>query len=215
MVLKAMKCSDMGPARTRNAAATRHAMLVAAARRFLQDSYEAVGLRDIARDVGVDVALVSRYFGSKEELFHQVLRAEREEKLPLEGNSADIPSRLADIVLDKGCEADRENVDRLLIILRSASSPKAAEIVRDSLRHDVLEPFAELIQGPNASIRASFVLAIFMGTTILRTVMQVGPLCEEDREIVRRQLERLFETALSESGEPSRPVSSLATAKVP
>ena len=55
-----MQCSDMAPARARNAATTRHSILVAATRRFLQDSYECVGLRDIAGDVGVDVALVSR-----------------------------------------------------------------------------------------------------------------------------------------------------------
>lgn len=199
MVLKAMKCSDLGPGRTRNAAATRQAILIAATRRFLQDSYECVGLRDIARDAGVDVALVSRYFGSKEELFQEVLRGDREGKLPLDGNSTDLPARLADLMLDNGCATDRNDVERLLIILRSASSPKAAEIVRESLRHDVLEPFADLIGGRNAPVRASFAMAIFMGTTILRTVMQVGPLCEEDRGIVRRKLEQLFEAALSET----------------
>src|SRR3546814_36753 len=172
MGLKAMKCSDIGPARTRNAAATRHAIRLAATGRFLQDSYECVGFRDIARDAGIDVALVSRYFGSKEELFAQVLRGEGEEKAPLEGDPTDLPSRLADLMLDKGCENDRDNIERLLIILRSASSPKAAEIVRGALRHDMLEPFAELIGGRNAALRSSFVMAIFMGTTILRTVMQ-------------------------------------------
>src|SRR3546814_20380248 len=63
----------------------------------------------------------------------------------------------------------------------------------------MLEPFAELIGGRNAALRSSFVMAIFMGTTILRTVMQVGQLCEEDRGIVRRKLEQLFEEALCEA----------------
>ena len=202
MVLKDMKCSDLGSARPRNATTPRHAILPPAAQLFLQDSYECVGLRDIARDAGVDVALVSRYFGSKEELFHQVLRGDRDDKEPLEGDPTDLPARLADLMLDKGCENDRDNVERLLIILRSASSPKAAEVVRGALRHDMLEPFAELIGGRNAALRSSFVMAVFMGTTILRTVMQVGPLCEEDRGLVRRKLEQLFEAALCEA-EPS------------
>lgn len=59
--------------RRKDALTTRAEMLAAARRRFLMESYENVGLRDIARDVGVDVALVSRYFGSKEELFREVL----------------------------------------------------------------------------------------------------------------------------------------------
>jgi AcrR family transcriptional regulator len=192
-----MKCSDPGPARARNAAATRHAILVAASRRFLQDSYECVGLRDIARDAGVDVALVSRYFGNKEELFGEVLLRDGDQEL-LNGDPVDLPARLADLLLDRGCENDRDNIERLLIILRSASSPKAAEIVRGALRDDMLEPFAGLIGGRNAGLRASFATAICMGTTVLRTVMQVGPLCEGDREIVRRKLIHLFEAALAE-----------------
>src|SRR3546814_13123254 len=99
MVLKAMKCSDIGPARTRNAAATRHAILLAATGRFLQDSYESVGLRDIARDAGIDVALVIRYFGSKEDLFAQVLRGEGEDKAPLDGDPTDLQSRPAGLML--------------------------------------------------------------------------------------------------------------------
>ena len=51
------------PTRQRNAAATREAILRAARARFLSDSYESVGLRDIAGDACVVVALVGRYFG--------------------------------------------------------------------------------------------------------------------------------------------------------
>ena len=57
-----------GP-RPRNAAATRTAILDAARERFAAESYDDVGMRDIARDVGVDAALISRYFGSKDDLF--------------------------------------------------------------------------------------------------------------------------------------------------
>ena len=56
----------MPPAR--NAAATQERLLACARRRFLQESYDNVGLREIAGDAGVDVALIARYFGSKEEL---------------------------------------------------------------------------------------------------------------------------------------------------
>ena len=55
--------------RPRNASATRDAMLAAARERFARHSYDDVGLRDVARDAGVDAALISRYFGSKEDLF--------------------------------------------------------------------------------------------------------------------------------------------------
>jgi AcrR family transcriptional regulator len=190
--------ADCAP-RSKNAAATRQAMLVSARSRFLLESYENVGLRDIAADVGVDVALVSRYFGSKEELFKEVLRSGKDDKLPVGVAAADLPDYLACMVLQQDREEDRVHVERLMIILRSASSPKAAEIVREALRKDVLAPFAALLEGAHAEARASLVVAVLMGTTILRTIMAVEPLCENNRATMDRKLRDLFKSALSES----------------
>ena len=55
--------------RTRNADATRADILAAARARFGAEGYERTTLRAIAGDVGVDPALVIRYFGSKQQLF--------------------------------------------------------------------------------------------------------------------------------------------------
>ncbi|MET0659051.1 MAG: helix-turn-helix domain-containing protein, partial [Steroidobacteraceae bacterium] len=59
--------------RPRNAEATRMAILNAALRRFALSSYDDVSLREIASDAGVDVALVGRYFESKDKLFAIVM----------------------------------------------------------------------------------------------------------------------------------------------
>lgn len=185
------------PPRPKNAAATRDAMLVAARSRFLQESYENVGLREIAGDAGVDVALVSRYFGSKEELFKEVLRGDGGDKFPLEIASGDLAERLTALVMDRDGDQDREKLERLLIILRSASSPKAAEIVRKSFQDDVLTPLAARLQGSEAGERAGLALAILMGSTILRTVMSVEPMCRDTRAIAPR-MTKLFEAALAE-----------------
>src|SRR3546814_12614348 len=55
--------------RKRDAIATRAAILTAARDRFLRDSYDSVGLRDIAKGAGVAVAVIGRYFGGKEGRF--------------------------------------------------------------------------------------------------------------------------------------------------
>ena len=191
-----MKCL-LSP-RPKNAAATRQAMLVAARTRFLQESYENVGLREIAADVGVDVALVSRYFGSKEELFKEVLRGDGKGKVPLDTDRADLAQQLTCLVMQQDDDGNRENVERLLIILRSASSPKAAEIVRDAVRDDVLAPIVAMLDGPHGPTRASLALAVLMGATVLRTVMAVQPLCDCDSDNIGGRLKQLFETALSD-----------------
>ncbi|HEV7965751.1 MAG TPA: helix-turn-helix domain-containing protein, partial [Actinoplanes sp.] len=57
------------PARPRNAAATRAAILASARRNFARAGYDGVGVREIAGGAGVTAMLVNRYFGSKEQLF--------------------------------------------------------------------------------------------------------------------------------------------------
>lgn len=190
--------SDASPAsKGRSAEATKQAMLAAACRRFVLESYENVGMRDIAGDVGVDVALVSRYFGNKEELFKEVLGVGRQKDiLPAELADDQIPAYLASLYLAQDSDRD-QNVDRLLIILRSASSPVASQIVRDALRRDVLTPLAERLRGDKPELRASTSLAVWMGMTIMRTVIGVDPLKGCGAEIESR-LQRLFESALSD-----------------
>ena len=59
----------MTSARVRNAAQTRDDILRAARARFGSDGYDRTTIRTVAADVGVDPALVIRYFGSKQDLF--------------------------------------------------------------------------------------------------------------------------------------------------
>lgn len=183
--------------RRKCAMTTRGEMLCAARRRFLLESYENVGLRDIARDVGVDVALVSRYFGSKDALFREVLQGGDKDKFNGAVPGGDLPAYLVSLIAQKDESADREHIEKLLLILRSASSPAAAEIVRDTVRADVLGPLAGLIEGPQAAMRASLVLAILLGTTVMRTVMALEPPGNGEQEIAQERLRRLFETALA------------------
>jgi len=192
-----MTLGDIVARRRKCAMTTRGEMLCAARRRFLEESYENVGLRDISRDVGVDVALVSRYFGSKGALFREVLQGGDGDKFNAGIPAAELPAYLVSLIAQKDEDADREHVEKLLIILRSASSPAASEIVRDAVRGDVLEPLAKILQGPHAATRARLILAILLGTTVLRTVMALEPRSDEEQDVVRDRLHRLFETALA------------------
>ena len=192
------------PARPRNAIATREAILASARRQFALHSYENVGVREIARDAGADPALVSRYFGGKEALFREMLREGKGEVLA-GVRAADLPTRLAMLLDEEPCGAQdgAESVDRLLIVLRSASSPIAREIVRDSMNADMLEPIAALLDGDDARMRASMALAVLLGSAVMRTVMAVEPMCASDPDIVRRKIADLFAAALAPSSDHS------------
>ena len=182
--------------RLRCADTTRELILAAARRRFLEESYENVGLRDIARDVGVDVALVGRYLGSKENLFHEVLRGRISDWLDPSIGPDELPAFLARMVLRKDEAEDREDLARFLIILRSACSPKASELVRTAFREDVIEPVARLLPGPQAELRVAIAFSVLTGTTMMRTFMGVEPLLACQEPALEQKLTNLLTDAL-------------------
>ena len=186
--------------RSRNAAATRQAILGSARRAFAREGYDNVGLREIAGDAGVDPALVSRYFGGKEQLFKEAVQGEEQDLMV--GVSRDgLAEHFADLLLDDaqaGCGTSDEKTDRLLILLRSASSPKASQILREAIDEDILQPVASVLGGGDAEVRASLCLALLMGVGILKSAMAFAPLCSEDRTSLRNRLVCLFDAALED-----------------
>jgi AcrR family transcriptional regulator len=189
----------------RNASATRERLLACARKRFLHESYENVGLREIAGDAGVDVSLVGRYFGSKEQLFKEVLRKDGGDWQSLALEAEDLPRFLADMAADKDPTKSAAHIERLLIMLRSASSPQAAELVRASFSEDVLEPLAGLLEGPDPQLRAAMVLSVLMGTSIVRTIMNLDVVNECCGTQYRDVLAAVLRAAMAESS-PSQPL---------
>ncbi len=154
--------------RPRNAEATRTAILNAALERFSRESYDDVGMRDIARDVGVDAALVSRYFGSKEELFERVLESCDSGSELTNGDRATFGARVAHEVV---FEPKRETkLKGLLILLRSIGSAKASEIARSRAQTRFYGPLADWVGGPDGIVRARLAAAFIMGMAISRDV---------------------------------------------
>lgn len=178
--------------RPRNAAATRQAILQSASLRFCADGYDQVGMRDIARDVGVDPALISRYFGSKEDLFSAVLETCGDTPELLDGDRSTFGQRIAqDLVYGVKRE---EKLRLLLIMLRSIGSPKAAEMVNRASNTSFFEPFSAWVGGEDAKIRARLAVGLIMGLAISRDITGGFNLSPED---CRKLSERLAVTLQS------------------
>ena len=172
--------------RPRNAAATREAILQAANRRFSAESYEEVGMRVIARDVGVDPALISRYFGSKEDLFSAVLEDCSNGSDLMEGDRAGFGERVArELVYGPKNECKLQG---LLILLRSIASTKAMEIVQRSATARFYGPFAAWVGGEDGAVRARLAAGLIMGTAVSRELTGGFGLTPEQREQLCRLL---------------------------
>ena len=165
--------SELAP-RPRNAAATQASILQAARTQFARHSYEQVGLREIAAEVGVNVALVIRYFGSKEQLFTEAVAGRFALGPLLESPRNSLGRQLAQYVLQKDSGTDA--LDPLLTLLRSASSTQASPVLRASLQEEFIEPLATWLGGEQAHLRASLIAASLSGLAFTREVLRVESL---------------------------------------
>src|SRR5262249_1508751 len=162
-------------ARPRNAEETRTALLAAARLRFARDGYEATNLRDIAADVGVNVALIPRYFGSKEGLFQAAVAFDRSRLVQaMQGPAEHLAERLLKNALVDPMGSEH---DLFVILLRSSDHPPAAEYMRTLL--DLLSAdLAMQTTAPDADLRADLMVALITGVVVLRRLVGKTPLCE-------------------------------------
>ncbi|WP_292262635.1 TetR/AcrR family transcriptional regulator [Brevundimonas sp.] len=176
--------------RPRNAEATRAAILAAAQERFSNQSYDEVGMRDIAGDVGVDAALVSRYFGSKEELFEIVLDSCDKGLDLMDGDRADFGRRVAQAVILQPTHAGK--LRGLMILLRSIASARAMEIIQRNADTRFHRPFADWVGGPDGAVRARLAAGFIMGMAVSREVTGgYGLNADQCRRMVDRMAEVL------------------------
>lgn len=181
---------DTSPARSRNAAATRQAILSSALVAFTRRGYDGVGVREIAADAGVTAMLVNRYFGSKEGLFTEVVEAAFE---PATMVPAD-PERPADLArataeaLAERTGPGAEHLGPFELMLRSAANPRAAEIVRAGIERHVGARFAGALQGPDADERAELGLALLAGVWLMRTVITTPALRDAPPALLAEQV---------------------------
>jgi len=125
-------------------------------------------MRDIAGDVGVDAALVSRYFGSKEDLFTSVLDSCSNGSELMDGERSEFGRRVAHAVI---FEPKKEGkLKGLLIMLRSVGSTKAMELVQRTGSERFFDPFTEWVGGEDAPVRARLAAATIMGMAVSREI---------------------------------------------
>ncbi|MEO9221409.1 MAG: TetR family transcriptional regulator [Mycobacteriaceae bacterium] len=153
------------PTRRRDAAATRAELLTAARDRFAEQGYGATTLRQVASDVGVNPALVIRYFGSKEALFGEVV-----------GPRADFAAGADVPVQQLGAELVRRALVQLrsahsgsglLALLHSQSSELGLSRLREIIIADFAHNLADRLSGPDAKARAVLIGAQLLGLSMV------------------------------------------------
>jgi AcrR family transcriptional regulator len=189
------------PKRPRNAAATREAILRSALAAFSRYGYDGVGVREIAQMAGVTGVLVNRYFGSKEELFAATVETICSDHRTFEGDFTTLAKRLAAKIMSK-----TEPIDALLLILRSAPNPRAAEILRENIARHFERLLKASLPGPNAGERAAMILALVVGFQLFRKVIGSKALVNANHASLSGRLETIIQHLIDSPPSGATPI---------
>lgn len=188
----------------RDADATRRSLVRAARRRFATEGYRATTVRQISADVGVNVALINRYFSSKEGLFEACMMRTSDEldaRTP-EGPSSDIDGVIARLVGHVVNGPDRDDPVQLLLLLRSSGDENA-----DRIRRRTLELFTRKLAAAAGwrdddpatepvLLRAQLAIATMLGAVMLRASAAAEPIASAGAAELGEPLEAIFRALL-------------------
>ena len=200
---KSKQAQTKVPVRSRNAAATREAILASARRAFARAGYDGVGVREIAKGAGVTAMLINRYFGSKERLFAEVLAQTMATPSILTQKIITSPSPGAEIAtaLIKQTESGAIPLDGFLITLHSASSKQAAKIGREQIEKHHQKAMTAALRGDLAPQRAAMLLSLIAGFQVMRQMIGLPALAKAKSDVLVNILGPVFQQ-LIDGGQP-------------
>ena len=193
------------PARSRNAASTRAAILASARKAFARSGYDGAGVREIAKGAGVTAMLINRYFGSKEQLFAEVMAQTMATPSILTREILTSPTAGEDIAaaLIEQTKAGAAPLDGFLITLHSASSKRAAKIGRRQIERHHQKDVTAALSGDLAPQRAALVLSLIAGFQVMRQMIGLSALADSETKVLMRILAPVFQQ-LIEGEQPGR-----------
>jgi AcrR family transcriptional regulator len=158
---------------------TRGEILAAARESFAGKGFDRTSIRGVARDAGVDAALVHHYFGGKDGLFVEAMSLPIDPRMVadrvLAGPREEIGRRVIENFL--GVWEAPENRQRMAALLRTiAGSQEMAHLMRDGISRVILIPVSQFLDTPDARLRVSLVASQLIGMAMARYLLELDPL---------------------------------------
>lgn len=167
---------------------SRQVILEAARARFAKDGYAGATIRKIAADSGVDASLVMQFFGSKDDLFREVMAITPSALMRIseafEGPANTLGERVTRAFLQVW-DADPPESEPFIAMLRAAISNEQAsvqlrELIQTRVVHDLGSRNADM------TVRVEIVSSMLIGLIVGRHIVHVAGIVEQDRESLVR-----------------------------
>lgn len=153
-------------------------MLEVARRRFLAEGYQAVTMRSIAAEAGVDAALISYFFGSKQGLFAATLAlAANPAKVlgaALPGPPETLPERLVRALVTTW-DGEETGAPLRAFVRAAAAEPEVGRLLREFVQREMVDRITEQLGGRDARQRAGVLTIQLSGVIFSRYVIEVEP----------------------------------------
>lgn len=179
-------------ARPRGQSDRRAAIVRAATRLFAEDGYDGVSLRQIAREAGVDAALVHHYFDGKEELFAASVALPMNPEVLLSGIDEQALAERGRFVaraIVRLWEGPQRHA--LAAFFRSTiSSTSRSRLLAQLVRRRILARVSDGLPGDDAEreLRASMAASQVVGFMLARYIVKLEPLASLPAEDAERLL---------------------------
>jgi len=164
---------------------TRSQILAAAADVFSRDGYQRGSVRGIAREAGVDPALVRHYFASKSELFVESMRPQIDLAAHTarfaEGDPALVGSRLMTFFVEVWDHPVQG--PRMVALMRAAlDHPEVADFVRGLIIDGVIQRVATAVGAKDPTRAAATAASQVFGLAMLRHAARIEPIASESAD---------------------------------
>ena len=162
---------------------TRGEILGAARKAFADKGFSSTSIRAVAREAGVDAALVHHYFDSKDELFIEAMGIPVDPRQIaaeiLDGPREEIGRRIATVFL--GIWESPEGQQRMKAIFRSVvTSDEVARLMREGITQMIIQPISRTLDVPDAHLRVSLAATQLIGAAMARYLVGLEPVASVD-----------------------------------
>jgi len=172
----------------------------AARESFADKGFAATSIRAVARQAGVDAALVHHYFDSKDELFIEAMAIpvdpRRIAAQIVDGPRDEIGRRIATVFL--GVWESPDGQQRMKALFRSVvTSDEVARMMREGITQMIIQPISQVLDVPDAQLRVGLVATQLVGVAIVRYLVGLEPVASIDIETLIDRLAPVLQLHLT------------------
>lgn len=158
---------------------SREDILEAARKLFAERGYQGATMRAIAKEAGVDAALVVHFFGNKAALLGEAVEWPFDPDLVMprlfEDGPRNVGRHLVEVLVNTWDDEGSRNP--VLTLLRAATTePRAAEILSDFMRFRLFAPLTSRLRSDRPELRGELAQSQLLGLAMSRYVLRLEPL---------------------------------------